>query len=1065
MVGSNNTTTTAFNYTFGYTSNTSTTLVVLSSLPAYLPYGAVTVFVSATLFYQNITYNVLQPFATMNILSPVSTLNVSTNTSTAAAATATACVLQECITNALSSNNSSIDQTLALVSSLADAAATQSVGNVACPSNTTSSGNLSSTSSSTVSNSILSILSAALSNSSQPLSVQSLATLASTMAIISTTLTDPGDDSSQASLNITVQTVIDLTNNIIGTLSNTAAAAGMSGYYNLLTSNSTAAANAAASVLNSVASTISSLLSSASATPTAAANSTQSLLNDEQCSVLSTSTALINSLLTTGLSGATTSGSSLDLNQGAFNASSTRLTTGSNATVQTSANVSVSVPASALQSANGQSLDLRIISVGSTWSNCLYSTNQSNNNLNSSSIYSIVLTTSNGTIVNTSNIEPPLTFTFPASYSASSADNDDTCQSDGQIHTTTPVCSWYDPVSLEWSTSGCTLGGTSSDGDVMCLCTHLTEFALLYAESEYPCTTVSTSGSYGYLIVAVVYLICFVCAIAQLAHMSIWTPSWSALFFGTLTVPRPTLLLLLHTLIALITICRCAAVLIDFAAITTSAAFGGIISLLPYVGSTVVLSLTVLQWIIIYHHAAVKQNISTVVDPSLLIRLRYRLLLSNVSIAIIVCLLYAGIFTVKNDPNIQSKLALMGVFVCTIFVAIIAICFAIYGILLVRSLTTDFTSRNAVRLLLLAISFSVVLLSQSLIQIYQLISISNTADTTYDTENLVYYSLDVLGLFLVMIMFRKSVKDYCKSHNLRNKTSVQYGTRASEMKKLSSKPSMVTAAAMPANAAGRASSTNRISSNINAFSTNTTTHSSPANDPNRVESLTDLDDSASDMTAQTAVRPLPNSSTFLWRTRQQTHENDHNQAKRTATTGNALSPATNNFEVSRQRRSSWVMLKDSIRSRLTSHQSAAYRTTGTPDTVRQYTRRSPPQTGGYNRTNGAVQRQGNVTAAESGHVERTVIKRAATVHRDADADDDDGSLDDDEDFGDGDILIVSSPRQPSRVVTPLKLQQSSSAAVIGGPQPRTYRIVRANADEKQSEPKMAKQNAAVYRTH
>ena len=390
---------------------------------------------------------------------------------------------------------------------------------------------------------------------------------------------------------------------------------------------------------------------------------------------------------------------------------------------------------------------------------------------------------------------------------------------------------------LEWSTSGCTLGGTSSDGNVMCLCTHLTEFALLYAESEYPCTTVSTSGSYGYLIVAVVYLICFVCAIAQLAHMTIWTPSWSALFFGTLTVPRPTLLLLLHTLIALITICRCAAVLIDFAAIDTSAAFGGIISLLPYVGSTVVLSLTVLQWIIIYHHAAVKQNISTVVDPSLLIRLRYRLLLSNVSIAIIVCLLYAGIFTVKNDPNIQSTLALMGVFVCTIFVAIIAICFAIYGMLLVRSLTTDFTSRNAVRLLLLAISFSVVLLSQSLIQIYQLISISSTADTTYDMENLVYYSLDVLGLFLVMIMFRKSVKDYCKSHNLRNKTSVQYGTRASEMKKLSSKPSMVTAAAAMAAAttAGCASSTNRISSNnINAFSTSTTTHSSPANDPNRV---------------------------------------------------------------------------------------------------------------------------------------------------------------------------------------------------------------------------------------
>ena len=136
------------------------------------------------------------------------------------------------------------------------------------------------------------------------------------------------------------------------------------------------------------------------------------------------------------------------------------------------------------------------------------------------------------------------------------------------------------------------------------------------------------------------------------------------------------------------------------------------------------------------------------------------------------------------------------------------------------------------------------------------------------------------------------------------------------------------------------------------------------------------------------------------------------------------------------------MLKDSIRSRLTSHQSAAYRTTGTPDTVRQYTRRSPPQTGEYTRNNGVVQRQGNVTAVESGLVERTVIKRAATVHRDADDDDDnDGSLDEENDFGDGDILIVSSPRQPSRVVTPLKLQQSSSAAVIGGPQARTYRIV------------------------
>ena len=802
LVGGSNTSALITSNTFAYAQVNESTSVSLSSAQTLLPIGTFHLIALAIVPSLNASQIVQQTFATVTVTLPaltVATVGTSSNSSNssdsavaaAAAAVAAACVLQDCIANALSPTaiaSQSVDQTLALVSSLASAAATQSAVSAICPNNATtantnsSTGNTtltsaavngsssgSSSSSSSVSDTLLSIIASALSSSSpqNPLSVTSLATISSTLAVISDALISPTVPPTANSSSETIETIIAVTSTVIANLESAAAAAGVGGYYALVSANTSAAATNGQTLLNSIASTVSNLL----ATVSSSLNQTSTApLTAAQCNVLSASTSLVDQLLAAGLDGATNS-SSLAFNEAAFNASSTRLS-GADETVATAANINVTVPSSALTASAGGGLDLRVVSVGSQWSTCLVnSTTASLTGSSASPIYSIDLTTANGTAVNTTNISPPLQFSFPASFTSSQAQtnaNSANCQSDGQVHSLSPVCSFFDTTTQSWSSVGCSLGSVDTAGNVMCYCTHLTEFTLLYAESVYPCSTLSQSGYLGYIAVAIVYVAAGLFALTQLIKMRLYSPSWMAMMMGHTQGPPPTLLLLQHTIIGVIALCRFAAALIDFVQMSTSVAVGGVIALVPYVGSTVVFSLTVMQWMIIYYHTAAKQNVSVSIDPLLLTRLRYRLLASNATVAVLVCVIYIGIFATSNS-TLQADLAALGIVVCSIFVAILALCFAVFGTLLVRSLTTDFSSRYATRLLLQALTFSAVLFSQSILQLYLVLDVSSVAANDYDMFNVAYYCLDVCGLFLVMIMFNKSVTDY--THTQLSKSS------------------------------------------------------------------------------------------------------------------------------------------------------------------------------------------------------------------------------------------------------------------------------------------------------
>jgi hypothetical protein len=159
------------------------------------------------------------------------------------------------------------------------------------------------------------------------------------------------------------------------------------------------------------------------------------------------------------------------------------------------------------------------------------------------------------------------------------------------------------------------------------------------------------------------------------------------------------------------------------------------------------------------------------------------LLFANSIAGIFVVAIYVAI-SVSPNPSTQGILAGTGVAICMAFVIIIACCFAVYGLLLVRSLTRDFSSQYATGLLSLTIAFSVVLISESILELLQLFYVGSSS-LNYDLINVTYYAVDVSGLFLVMIMFKKSVSDYRNS-----------GSRVSNLILVSSKsparPSQVT---------------------------------------------------------------------------------------------------------------------------------------------------------------------------------------------------------------------------------------------------------------------------------
>ena len=72
------------------------------------------------------------------------------------------------------------------------------------------------------------------------------------------------------------------------------------------------------------------------------------------------------------------------------------------------------------------------------------------------------------------------------SFASSSASSGDTLNTlaEGEVDSTTELqCAWWDPVSLNWTDSGCTVLSVEPTR-VQCQCTHLTEFALLLGRGK-----------------------------------------------------------------------------------------------------------------------------------------------------------------------------------------------------------------------------------------------------------------------------------------------------------------------------------------------------------------------------------------------------------------------------------------------------------------------------------------------------------------------------------------------------------------------------------------------------
>ena len=146
----------------------------------------------------------------------------------------------------------------------------------------------------------------------------------------------------------------------------------------------------------------------------------------------------------------------------------------------------------------------------------------------------------------------------------------------------------------------------------------------------------------------------------------------------------------------------------------------------------------------------------------------------------ICCLLLA--IDQSHSPSYQQHLAFVGILVTLVVVAVMSALLFSVGLMLVYSLTRDFTSRHATKLFLLALTFSCTLLGQSLVLVHQAVTVGDIY-SEFNKDNMMYYGLDAVGHVLVLAMFARSVS---AAATQRKKHTSQASTTDASLKVVSS---------------------------------------------------------------------------------------------------------------------------------------------------------------------------------------------------------------------------------------------------------------------------------------
>ena len=512
------------------------------------------------------------------------------------------------------------------------------------------------------------------------------------------------------------------------------------------------------------------------------ASTVSNLLID--CSYLDSVSNLTQSLLSATLTGAVSNSGSNNLNTSNLQASASRGDLGAGAEIVLANGVRIRLTPEALaqyaiasqtrvtpenvDTVDGLAslaLDTRIVTFDPRWAQCR---NDTSNGVVTSELTTIDITLSNGQVIHIQDLLAPFSFLLPFDItkfgfnrdgtpnatllaSSSAAYKPPVCGENERANLDALaaglVCGYLNTRTNKWSTDGCrNMGLVNNYTAVNCSCGHTTEFAILYkaelahAANQCGVDAESSLGSIDYIIFFVLYLVVATMAMIQLSRILLTTKC------------RHWLMAVEHGLVMSVCLFRAwnmmnFYVLFQYIPLIHVTIISGI----PHLFTTWIFTFVIFAWASIYHSSIAGKREE---NPFKNYQYVFIAINTTVSLALFTIFVLMSQATLKE----QGQLNQLGIIIISLVSILFAVFFILYGMLLVRSLTKDFSSPYARKLFFVAVSFSACFFATSAILLLSVV------DEQFYIENLtkfniVYFSLDLIVLMIVMGLFAKSVTD------------------------------------------------------------------------------------------------------------------------------------------------------------------------------------------------------------------------------------------------------------------------------------------------------------------
>ena len=408
-------------------------------------------------------------------------------------------------------------------------------------------------------------------------------------------------------------------------------------------------------------------------------------------------------------------------------------------------------------------LDTRVVTFDDRWQVCRNTTGGL-----SSSLTHIDITLSNGQVVDISQLHTPITFLIPLNADAADRARHPQVDCVGNVvqnftdaATLGLTCSYWDPRAGNWSSAGCiTVGLTADHKAINCSCGHLTEFAILHRRNENAAMCFADQaavlGLWQYLLFMALYLVSASFSMRQLTHILMTTGCKHYLMTAE------------HALVFCISIARAINMAIFYEGYKyLSALTISLLSGLPYLFLSWIFTFVIFAWAAIYH-----SSLSGSREEHPFAAYQSKFILFN---ALVSSALFAIAILMSSTGNLdtQTMLYQTGIGIISSVDILFSIFFLLYGLLLVRTLTKDFSSPYARKLFTVAVLLSASFAFSSGLLLFSVID-EPLFNQYFNELNALYFSLDLLCLFIILALFAKSVRESVQRHynDTTNKGSV-----------------------------------------------------------------------------------------------------------------------------------------------------------------------------------------------------------------------------------------------------------------------------------------------------